>query len=171
MIPNPPKDSAPQDAIDLVKLATEIVAANAPRETTGPEAYALAMGFFDTQKRLTHETMLCDAWHKNFGVAAGKLANALAQATALRTALETHKHTDECRDYAAETHRPYCLARCNDNHGAALSATPPAVPSTTAIVEAALTWNKARYVDDLDFLAAAEQSLIDTIEAPEATKE
>lgn len=49
----------------------------------------------------------------------------VAEVARLRAALANHRHTDACRNYAAEKRHAYCITECRDSY-AALAAPPPA---------------------------------------------
>lgn len=47
-----------------------------------------------------------------------------AEVLRLRAALKNHKHTDACRNYAAEKRHAHCITECRDSYEYALAADP-----------------------------------------------
>lgn len=61
-----------------------------------------------------------------------------AEVLRLRAALKNHKHTDACRNYAAEKRHAYCITECLDSYEYALAAEPgPLVAAVEGVVRAA----------------------------------
>lgn len=67
-------------------------------------------------------------------IEAERLAHA-AEVAGLRAALKNHKHTDACRNYAAEKRHAYCITECRDSYESVLTADPgPLVAAVEGLV-------------------------------------